>query len=452
MSDFEKKLAKDLQRGRDYREAYAEAFANEVLATQIQMLRKQRGLTQAQLGERIGSNQGRISVYEDEEYGRWSLDTLRKIASEFGLWVKISFESYSTLVAEAAQFDAHNLLRNGFEEDQDLQRWLEEEQPATWRERTRRAVATWASAPLPNLAVLSNWLQGDLPEFDPQVRTPVQHLREAVPASDADLWNEIARAVARLLAAEEDGLELPPTPNPAIYQENLFGLADVLGPRAEIRDALEKAYTWVERTFGLDGQTGLGTAGENAMLRAMVHNQVDDRWREPVWTDSYLKRGCHPFLPGGAMMGIRGLLGLPENEDYWRNLARGIRDLERRLVWDETVDVLDELEGAFALIFDRSNSPEGARNLVRASVELMVPEGSWSQYATAAWAHAVKRLGWHEAAWNVAPKFERTTLANMFVDGLPWYRDYKKARGVETDLDDLAFVADRARKEVTQPN
>ena len=83
MSDFEKKLARDLGQGKEYREAYAEAFANEYLATQIQVARKRLGWTQAELGEKIGSNQGRVSIYEDPEYGKWSLDTLRKMAAAF---------------------------------------------------------------------------------------------------------------------------------------------------------------------------------------------------------------------------------------------------------------------------------------------------------------------------------------------------------------------------------
>ena len=126
MSDFETRLAADLSQGREYREAYSEAFGNEYLATQIQMLRKQHGWTQAELGQRIGSNQGRISVYEDEEYGKWSLDTLRKIASVFGVWVKVSFESYGSLVHEAAHFQPQQLPRAGFENDPDVRRWLEQ--------------------------------------------------------------------------------------------------------------------------------------------------------------------------------------------------------------------------------------------------------------------------------------------------------------------------------------
>jgi transcriptional regulator with XRE-family HTH domain len=458
MSDFEKKLAQDFQRGREYREAYAEAFANEYLATQIQVLRKQRGLTQAQLGERIGSNQGRISVYEDEEYGRWSLDTLRKIAHELGLWVKVSFESYSTLAAEAAQFDAHNLTRSGFEEDAEVQRWLEQDEPVSWQERTRRMAAKWAAAPLPNLSTLADWLQGSrLPGFEVNQTTPVQHLRAAIPPSEKDLWNAIAAGVARLLAAEEAGIELPPPPNPAIYQENLFGLAEALGPRKEIQDALDKAYTWAEKTFEQEGQTGLGPAGESALVRAMIHNQTDEHWRESVW-NTYLEHGRHPFLPGGTMMWIRGLLGLPQDEDYWRNLARGVRDLERRLMLEgnarvgSSINVIDELEHAIAVIFDRWDSPEAAQNLMRGSLDLMASEGRWIMHASAAWAHAVDRRGWSSAVWSVESNFERTTLANMLVDGLQWYRDWQKARekataipAADQNLDNLLATQQLAR-------
>ncbi len=149
MSGFEEKLAKDLSQGQEYREAYAEAFANEYLASQIQVLRKQRGWTQAQLGERIGSNQGRVSVYEDEEYGKWSLDTLRKIAAALGLWVKIGFESYGTLVHEAAHFHPDRLSRADFDGDSDIRRWLELDAAPSPEEETRRRVAHWARETAP---------------------------------------------------------------------------------------------------------------------------------------------------------------------------------------------------------------------------------------------------------------------------------------------------------------
>src|ERR1035441_6742874 len=133
---FETRLAADLSQGHEYRDAYSEAFSNEYLATQIQILRKQHGWTQAELGQKIGSNQGRISVYEDEDYGKWSLETLRKIASVFGVWVKVSFESYGSLIQEAAHFQPQQLLRSGFENDADVRRWLERKEAPSGEDGT----------------------------------------------------------------------------------------------------------------------------------------------------------------------------------------------------------------------------------------------------------------------------------------------------------------------------
>src|SRR4051794_18531207 len=116
MSDFEPRLAADLDQGQEYREAYAEAFSNEYVATQIQVLRKQHGWTQAELGQKIGSNQGRVSVYEAEDYGKWSLDTLRKMASVFGVWLKVSFETYGTLIHDATHFQPQLLMRKAYDD------------------------------------------------------------------------------------------------------------------------------------------------------------------------------------------------------------------------------------------------------------------------------------------------------------------------------------------------
>jgi len=429
MSDFEKRLAKDLHRGKEYREAYAEAFANEYLATQLQVLRKQRGLTQAQLGERIGSNQGRMSVYEDEEYGRWSLDTLRKIAHELGLWVKVSLESYGTLVAEAAQFEPHKLERNGFEDDLELRRWIEDGELGTWQEKTRRMVARWAMAEQPSLAALANWLQGlGLPEYDARESTPVQHLRESIPPSDRESWDALAGGVARLLPAEEAGIELPPQPNPAICRENLFGLAEALGPRKVVQEALDSIYQRAKAAFDRKLPTGLGLADESGLVRAMIRDQVDKDWREDVW-DPYLKQGRHPFLPGGPSMGMRGLLGRPEDKDYWRELARGVRDLERRLLRECIAHVnspdkiVGELQTVIDVVLDRWAEPAAAQKLMLGSLDL-IAGGSWSEYASAAWAAEVDRRGWSRVVQSVESQSERRTIAEVIKLGLVWCREW----------------------------
>jgi hypothetical protein len=178
----------------------------------------------------------------------------------------------------------------------------------------------------------------------------------------------------------------------------------------------------------------------------MVRNQVDDRWRA-IW-NGYLDGGDnpgnfsadgHPFLPGDMEMGIRGLLGLPQGQHYWRELARGVRDLEQRFLLHGRAqvtsepNVMDALVSAVDVIFDWWGEPAAARKLIAGSVDLM-GSGSWSMNAGAAWAYCIyRRPGWaavvamvttHETRADI----EHATLNNAFASGLMWYWDWERAR------------------------
>jgi len=426
MSGFEEKLAKNLSQGQDYRDAYSEAFSNEYLAAQIQVLRKQRGWTQAQLGEKIGSNQGRVSVYEDEEYGKWSLETLRKMAAVFGLWVKVSFESHGTLVHEATHFQPQKLLRNGFEEDAEIRRWLELDEPASREEKTLRMIARWARAKQPDRSELAGWLQGfGLPDFDVRESTPVQQLPESIPECEDGIWSVLARESAGLMTADENEIA-PLVRTLSVFRESLFGLAKALGPRAEIRDGLQVVYDRAWRRFELEGWSGLGVEGEEGLLDAMIHNQLDGRWKE-IW-DGYLTGATHLFLPGKTRTGLQGLLGMPETPGYWREMARGIRDLERTFMktrrdqLDITLDVMSELTKAVGVVFDSWGDAKSAQQLLRGSIDL-IGAGSWGMYAQAAWAYGVRKRGWLQAV-RVAEEMERGTFANAIASGLKFYKEW----------------------------
>ena len=51
-------------RDKEYRQAYADSFANTVIATQIRLLRG--SMTQKQFADLVGIKQSRVSAMEDE--------------------------------------------------------------------------------------------------------------------------------------------------------------------------------------------------------------------------------------------------------------------------------------------------------------------------------------------------------------------------------------------------
>jgi transcriptional regulator with XRE-family HTH domain len=101
----------------EYRQAYADDYLNTYVATQIQVLREQRGLTQEELAELIGTKQPGVSRLENVNYYAWKTETLRKVAHALGVRLKISFETYGDLLMECSAFGRRALQRPKFEQD-----------------------------------------------------------------------------------------------------------------------------------------------------------------------------------------------------------------------------------------------------------------------------------------------------------------------------------------------
>jgi transcriptional regulator with XRE-family HTH domain len=102
---------------REYRDAFAKEHIDTGIPFQIRALRKQQGRkwTQKQLGKRAGMAQETISRIEDPNYGKLTLETLKRLASAFDIGLMVRFVPFSELVdwevsltptsLEAASFD-----------------------------------------------------------------------------------------------------------------------------------------------------------------------------------------------------------------------------------------------------------------------------------------------------------------------------------------------------------
>lgn len=88
----------------EYRRAYVEDFQNTAIATQIKVLREQRGWSQADLAQRCEMAQSRISLLENVNYSSWSVSTLRRIAAAFDVVLNITFVSFENYAKEIAAF------------------------------------------------------------------------------------------------------------------------------------------------------------------------------------------------------------------------------------------------------------------------------------------------------------------------------------------------------------
>ena len=105
----------------EYSEGYAESFLNAYVATQIKVLREQRGLKQSDLARLIGTTQTGVSRIENVNYSAWNVRTLKKLARAFRVRLRVSFETYGDLLHDVEAFDREALQRVPREEDLALQ-------------------------------------------------------------------------------------------------------------------------------------------------------------------------------------------------------------------------------------------------------------------------------------------------------------------------------------------
>ena len=101
----------------EYRCGYAESFLSSLIATQMRVLRQQRGFSQKRLAELMGTKQPAISRLEDVNYSTWRVATLKKIARALGVRLKISFETFGDLLHEDIGFTRESLQRPDFKDD-----------------------------------------------------------------------------------------------------------------------------------------------------------------------------------------------------------------------------------------------------------------------------------------------------------------------------------------------
>lgn len=94
---------------KDYAHAYMDSHQSSRIATQIKVLREQRGLTQKQLAELSKMKQERISALEDVDYDAWTISTLRKLARAFDTTLQISFIPFSQGIQDIADFGSNHL-------------------------------------------------------------------------------------------------------------------------------------------------------------------------------------------------------------------------------------------------------------------------------------------------------------------------------------------------------
>ena len=104
-------------RDKPYRDTFVAAHLSTNIAAQIQTIREQRGWTKKQLAQNTGMSPSRITVMEDPSYEKFTLTTLKRLASAFDVALIARFTPFSDLVDWVADLSPEKLEAPEFEKD-----------------------------------------------------------------------------------------------------------------------------------------------------------------------------------------------------------------------------------------------------------------------------------------------------------------------------------------------
>jgi transcriptional regulator with XRE-family HTH domain len=85
-----------------FRKRYRDIFGTSITGTtaaQIRAMRERRNWSQAELAQKVGMGQARISLLENPNYENLSLKTLKRIANAFDVTLIVRFAPFSKLFA-----------------------------------------------------------------------------------------------------------------------------------------------------------------------------------------------------------------------------------------------------------------------------------------------------------------------------------------------------------------
>ena len=82
----------------EYRKQVIDEHINVGIAFQIHGLRQRQEIKQKALAERLGIKQPLISAWENPNYGKYTLNTLKELAKAFDVGLLVRFVPFSTLI------------------------------------------------------------------------------------------------------------------------------------------------------------------------------------------------------------------------------------------------------------------------------------------------------------------------------------------------------------------
>lgn len=102
----------------EYRHQFVEEEINVGIAFQIRSLRGRQDLTQVKLAELIDVKQSLISQWENPNYGKYTLGTLKELAKAFDVGLLVRFVPFNMLVDWTINLTSDAIAPPNFSEEQ----------------------------------------------------------------------------------------------------------------------------------------------------------------------------------------------------------------------------------------------------------------------------------------------------------------------------------------------
>ncbi len=117
ISDKERQIVNSLD-NKEYREALAIEHVNNTLAIQIRKMRESCHWNQSELASQLGKHQETISQWENPDYGRHSITSLKALAATFDVALLVKFIPFSELIQDMVNLSETRLSPPSFSEEQ----------------------------------------------------------------------------------------------------------------------------------------------------------------------------------------------------------------------------------------------------------------------------------------------------------------------------------------------
>jgi transcriptional regulator with XRE-family HTH domain len=105
-------------RDSEFRKQFIDEHIDVGVAFQIRSLRDRQNLTQAKLAERLSVKQPLVSAWENPNYGKYTLATLKELAKAFDVGLLVRFVPFSTLVGWTVDIKPDTIAPPSFGEEE----------------------------------------------------------------------------------------------------------------------------------------------------------------------------------------------------------------------------------------------------------------------------------------------------------------------------------------------